>query len=65
MNDKIKTVVINGAKAGYNIPEIALYLSGHKDKVTHREYLQFTRWAKRNYKFYYWLRSRLNALYRI
>ena len=63
MTSKIKTVVINGAKAGYNIPELALYLCFHKDKVTHREYLQFTKWARRNEKFYYWLRTRLNAKY--
>ena len=64
MTSRIKTVVINGARAGYNIPEIAMYLSVHKHKVTYKEYRQFVKWAKRNYEFYYWLRARLNAEYK-
>lgn len=61
MNGKIKTVILNGAKKGLNIPEIALYLCCHKDKITHREYLQFVKWAKQNSDFYYWLCNRLYA----
>lgn len=65
MSIKIKTVVINAAKKGYNLPEIALYLIGNRNIVANTsEYLQFIEWAKNNEQFYYWLRSRLNANYR-
>ena len=64
MNNKIKTVIINAARAGFNLVEIALFFCGHKDKITHSEYLQFTKWAREKEQFYYWLRRRLNADYR-
>lgn len=65
MNSKIKTVIINAAREGYNLPELALYLTGNRDVVANAsEYLNFIKWAKGNEQFYYWLRSRLNAAYR-
>lgn len=65
MNSKIKTVIIKAAKDGFNLPELALYLCGNRRIVANSgEYLQFIKWAEQNERFYYWLRSRLNATYR-
>lgn len=65
MSIKIKTTIINAAKKGHNLPELALYLIGNRDVISNSsEYSQFIEWAKNNGHFYYWLRSRLNVNYR-
>lgn len=64
MRKHIRNAIINGAKVGLNIPELALYFCSNKDKVTHKDYMAFCSWAKSNEKFFYWLRSRLNVDYK-
>lgn len=63
MSEKLKHFIINAAKVGLNGPEMCLYLCSNKDKITHKEYLQFTKWLKKNELFYYWLRKRVNPEY--
>lgn len=64
MSVAIKKAIIRGARYGFNIPELAIYFTFHKDKITHNDYLGFCKWAKGNENFYYWLRKKLNAEYR-
>lgn len=64
MSGTVRVAIVSGARLGFNLVELALEFCNHK-YISHEEYLAFCSWAKHNSDFYYWLRSRLNARYRI
>lgn len=55
MTGSTRKAIIRGARHGFNIIELALYFTCHKDKITHKDYLSFCNWAKTHDNFYYWL----------